>query len=361
MHHSGMLPQCKSFIEELGRNKLIKVCFATDTLGAGINFPFKTVIFSDFEKFTDTGFDEISTNAFKQGAGRAGRRGIDEIGYVVSIPKDRTSIISHFNKATQEPDEIQSSFNLSYGLILSPRFLNSSVRILNNSFDNFQKQSYDAQLRKSMKMFDILKERKIIESRNNKYQITPKGKIASKVRGINEILLAEILTNNSLMTNISPIEMAGLISIFAPEKEDNIVAPTNQGNKGFDKKVIDTISIAKYIKELEIEKLGESNISINNAIVYYIQLWASIANSEDNSKIWSEIVNEAISKNIVKTEGDFLKKINYTTNMLKQIQKIAPTPYLRETASKAIKMLQKSPVNDILLYELDYKEKNEQI
>ena len=42
--------------------------------------------------------------------------------------------------------------------------------------------------------------------------------------------------------------------------------------------------------------------------------------------------------------------------LLKQIQKIAPSQYLKDTAQAAIKMLQKSPVNDILLYELDYKE-----
>ena len=148
MHHSGMLPQCKSFIEELGRDKLIKVCFATDTLGAGINFPFKTVVFSAFEKYGDYGFEEISANAFKQGAGRAGRRGIDDIGYVISIPKTKEELILPFNKVTQPSDEIQSAFKISYGLVLSPRFLNNSLKVLNNSFDTFQRKNCESAGRK---------------------------------------------------------------------------------------------------------------------------------------------------------------------------------------------------------------------
>ena len=360
MHHAGMLPQCKSLIEELGRNKLIKVCFATDTLGAGINFPFKTVIFSDFEKFSDDGYEEISVNAFKQGAGRAGRRGIDEIGYVVSIPKERESIISHFFKSTLGPDEIQSSFKLTYGLILSPRFLNSSVRVLSNSFDNYQKKSYTAQLQKSIKMLDILKERKIIESVNSKYKLTPKGKIASKARGINEILLAEILTNYEIMENISPEELAGLISIFAPEKEDKDTVPGEICDRKYIEKIDSAIKLAQEIKLLETLKLNGSDIRINSSCIPYIKFWASTPNNSDSREVWSNIINETISKNIIKTEGDFLKKVNYTTNILKQIKKYALSPVIRETAAKAIEMLQKSPVNDILIYELDLKKTDEQ-
>ena len=359
MHHSGMLPQCKSFIEELGRSKLVKVCFATDTLGAGINFPFKTVVFSDFEKYGDFGFEEISVNSFKQGAGRAGRRGIDDIGYVISIPKSKEELIIPYNKVTQPSDEIQSAFKLSYGLILSPRFLNNSIKILNNSFDNFQKKSYDYAFRKSMLMKDLLKERKFVEQKNNKFQLTPKGKIAAKVRGINEILLAEILTNNSLMENIKPEELAGLISMFAPDKEEKIVQSTNLSSKKYNQRIQDTISLAQIIRDKETEKRLESNIMINNTCSQAVKLWASLGGSEENKELWASLVSDLLSEKAIKAEGDFLKKINYTTNVLKQIKKIAPSPYIQDVADKAVKMLQKSPVNDILLYELDYKENNE--
>ena len=359
MHHSGMMPQCKSFIEELGRSKLVKVCFATDTLGAGINFPFKTVVFSDFEKYGDYGFEEISVNSFKQGAGRAGRRGIDDIGYVISIPKNKEEVIIPYNKVTMPSDEIQSAFRLSYGLILSPRFLNNSLKILNKSFDNYQRQSVDSNFRQSMIMQNILKQRKMIEHKNNKYILTPKGKIASKVRGINEILLAEILTDTSLMENITPSQLAELISVFAPEKEDKLPAVSYIQNNNSDKKLLKAVDIAQSVRETENENGIESNIIINSACSPFVRMWINTEENESNSERWSILINDMLSQKVIKNEGDFLKKINYTINILKQIKKIAPTPYISDVAAKAVKMLQKSPVNDILLYELDYKENNE--
>ena len=355
MHHSGMLPQCKSFIEELGRNKLIKVCFATDTLGAGINFPFKTVVFSSFEKFTEDGFEEISINSFKQGAGRAGRRGIDDIGYVISIPKDKNEVSVPFNKIIQDSDDVQSAFKLSYGLILSPRFLNQPMNILSKSFDNFQRQTYDENLKKSFLMKEILQKRKFVENKNGTTRLTPKGKIASKIRGINEILITEILSDTTLTENISPSELASLISVFAPDKQDNYKELPDFNNEKFEQKIMKVIDIAKEIRDMEEERGITSDIKINPNLMPYIKLWAETSGSRDNRVLWTNLIESMTSKGIIKDEGDFFKKINYTTNILKQIQKAAPTKFLKDTAEKAVKMLQKSPVNDILLYELDYK------
>ena len=352
MHHSGMLPQCKSFIEELGRNKLIKVCFATDTLGAGINFPFKTVIFSSFEKYSEDGFVEISTNSFKQGAGRAGRRGIDDVGYVISIPKDKDEVFVPFDKIVQESDDVQSAFKLSYGLILSPRFLNQPMNVLSKSFDNFQRQSYDENLKKSHLMKDILRKKHFIETKGDITRLTPKGKIASKIRGINEILISEILTDNTISENITPSELATIISIFSPEREDNTSIP-NFNDEKLKAKTQKAIDLAEEIKNMEIERGIDSDININSRIMPYIKMWADTSETADNSVLWTNIIEMMVSNNVIRDEGDFFKKINYTTNILKQIQKAAPTSYLRETAEKAVKKLQKSPVNDILLYELD--------
>lgn len=359
MHHSGMLPQCKSFIEELGRSKLIKFCFATDTLGAGINFPFKTVVFSDFEKFGDSGFEEISVNSFKQGAGRAGRRGIDDIGYVISIPKEKDDAIIPYNKIVQDADDIQSAFKISYGLILSPRFLNNSTEVLKKSFDNFQNQSCDEKLSETSAMKAVLEQKAFIEEKGNKFRLTEKGKTASKIRGINEILMTELLYDNQLMQNISPSELAGIISIFAPEKDDNLSLPSDFSKDSYAQKVLKSMGIALNIRDVETQKGLESDININVSAMPYIKLWADAGTGVDGSLFWSTLVDEMISKNIVKTEGDFLKKINFTTNILKQLQKNAPSQYIKDISANAIKMLQKSPVNDILLYELDYKGTNE--
>ncbi|MBR1618192.1 DEAD/DEAH box helicase, partial [bacterium] len=84
-HHAGLLPGWKNLVEKLFQKGLIKVVFATETLAAGINMPARTTVISSISKRTDTGHRILTSNEFLQMSGRAGRRGMDEIGYVVIV------------------------------------------------------------------------------------------------------------------------------------------------------------------------------------------------------------------------------------------------------------------------------------
>jgi superfamily II RNA helicase len=88
-HHAGMLPLLREFVEILFQQKLLKVVFATETLGVGINMPARTVVFTEVEKPTgeeDGGRRLLRSDEFWQMAGRSGRRGMDDKGYVVYHP-----------------------------------------------------------------------------------------------------------------------------------------------------------------------------------------------------------------------------------------------------------------------------------
>jgi replicative superfamily II helicase len=82
---AGCLPLWKSFVEELFQRGLIKAVFATETLAAGINMPARTTVLSTLSKRGDNGISMLTSNAMLQMAGRAGRRGIDTKGHVVSV------------------------------------------------------------------------------------------------------------------------------------------------------------------------------------------------------------------------------------------------------------------------------------
>ena len=82
-HHAGLLPAWKLLVERLFQKGLIKVVFATETLAAGINMPARTTVISAISKRTDSGHRMLTANEFLQMSGRAGRRGMDKIGYVV--------------------------------------------------------------------------------------------------------------------------------------------------------------------------------------------------------------------------------------------------------------------------------------
>ena len=66
------------FVEKLFRNQLIKVVVSSDALAVGVNFPAKSVVFCQLSKAGRP----LTKREFLQMAGRAGRPGLWDIGYV---------------------------------------------------------------------------------------------------------------------------------------------------------------------------------------------------------------------------------------------------------------------------------------
>ncbi len=118
-HHAGLLPAWKNLVEKLFQQGLIKVVFATETLAAGINMPARSTVISSTSKRTDSGHRMLTANEFLQMSGRAGRRGMDKVGYVTIV-----------GTSFQTPDEVaelvlsgsnplESKFSPSYSMVLN--------------------------------------------------------------------------------------------------------------------------------------------------------------------------------------------------------------------------------------------------
>lgn len=71
--------QYRDFID--GRNKIL---VSTDAIGMGVNLPIRRIIFMNSKKFDGDEIRTLTSQEIKQIAGRAGRKGIYEIGYVAS-------------------------------------------------------------------------------------------------------------------------------------------------------------------------------------------------------------------------------------------------------------------------------------
>ncbi|MGE3707989.1 MAG: DEAD/DEAH box helicase, partial [Vicinamibacterales bacterium] len=84
IHHAGLLPKYRVLVEQLAQAGLLKVICGTDTLGAGINVPIRTVLFTRLCKFDGRKTAHLTARDFHQIAGRAGRKGFDDRGYVVA-------------------------------------------------------------------------------------------------------------------------------------------------------------------------------------------------------------------------------------------------------------------------------------
>jgi len=139
-HHAGMLPVFKETVEELFEAGLVKVVFATETLSLGINMPARTVVIEDLWKFSGERHELLTPGEYTQLAGRAGRRGIDEIGHAVVLYQRQVPFETVAALAATRTYELTSSFRPSYNMAVN--LVRSYTReqvhhLLNSSFAQF--------------------------------------------------------------------------------------------------------------------------------------------------------------------------------------------------------------------------------
>ncbi len=149
LHHAGLLPKYRVLVEQLAQRGLLKIICGTDTLGVGINVPIRTVLFTRLCKFDGRKTALLTARDFHQIAGRAGRKGFDDRGYVVvQAPEHVIENIKLSEKAAREgkrvtkrrppernfvnwdintfkrlisspPERLTSRFQVSHGMLLN--------------------------------------------------------------------------------------------------------------------------------------------------------------------------------------------------------------------------------------------------
>lgn len=151
VHHAGLLPKYRLLTERLAQQGLLKLICGTDTLGVGVNVPIRTVLFTQLCKYDGQRTRLLNVREFHQIAGRAGRAGFDEQGWVrvqapahwienriaeqkaASDPKAKRKLTkrrppernyAHWNEQTferlvaAEPEPLVSSFEVSHQMVM---------------------------------------------------------------------------------------------------------------------------------------------------------------------------------------------------------------------------------------------------
>ncbi|HUQ30735.1 MAG TPA: hypothetical protein VM095_01390 [Pyrinomonadaceae bacterium] len=118
-HHAGHIPAWKLAIERLMSGGLLDAIFATATVAAGVDFPARTVVISNVDARSSTGWRTLSASELQQMTGRAGRRSRDNVGFVVAAPglhqdPERIALL-----LTAPPDPLQSQFRATYSTLLN--------------------------------------------------------------------------------------------------------------------------------------------------------------------------------------------------------------------------------------------------
>lgn len=99
-----------------GKNQIL---ISTDAIGMGVNLPIQRIIFTQLEKFDGEQFRSLTSQEVKQIAGRAGRLGIYDIGYVASATEETGFIAEQLKipdieiaEATVGPSEVLLNIGL---------------------------------------------------------------------------------------------------------------------------------------------------------------------------------------------------------------------------------------------------------
>lgn len=118
-HHAGMVPPMKEAVEEAFAAGLVKVVFATETLALGINMPARSVVIEKLTKFTGERHEFLTPGEYTQLTGRAGRRGIDEVGYAIVCWSPWVTFEQVASLAARRTDALRSSFRPTYNMAVN--------------------------------------------------------------------------------------------------------------------------------------------------------------------------------------------------------------------------------------------------
>jgi ATP-dependent RNA helicase HelY len=118
-HHAGHIPAWKLVIERLMSAGLLDAIFATATVAAGVDFPARSVVLTGADARTAGGWRPLSASELQQMTGRAGRRGRDNVGFVVAAPGLHQDPQRIAQLLRDTPDPLVSQFRATYTTLLN--------------------------------------------------------------------------------------------------------------------------------------------------------------------------------------------------------------------------------------------------
>lgn len=240
-HHAGMLPIDKEIVERLFTSGLVRLLFATETFALGVNMPARTVCFHNLAKFDGISFGPLLGREYWQMAGRAGRQGIDEKGWVFAL-LDETAVafdnLQYFHSGRTEP--VRSRFNLNYSAILNlfRRVGDAVPEAWQRSFARYQQaqrraraKDRGARRRKDPPGTRLIRARlKVLRDYDYVHEdrLTRKGELCAHVNGY-EIAVTEAYEGGWLF-RCGPVEAAMLFAsiVYESRPGDYAVRPTRK-------------------------------------------------------------------------------------------------------------------------------------
>lgn len=206
VHHAGLLPIVKEVVEMLFCRGVIKVLFSTETFAMGVNAPARTVVFDTLRKFDGKEFRQLLPGEYTQMAGRAGRRGLDNIGTVIVMCRDEILEESALKQVMLgRPTRLESQFRLTYTMILHLlRVEELKVEdMLKRSFAEFHSQKNLPEKEKLL-MLKLAQSTKSVECIKGEPDIENYFEMASQAETYRDLVSEAVMQSHSAQQFLSP-------------------------------------------------------------------------------------------------------------------------------------------------------------
>jgi superfamily II RNA helicase len=341
-HHAGMVPPFRETVEACFTEALVKAVFATETLALGINMPARSVVIEDLTKYSGAGHAELTPGEYTQLTGRAGRRGIDDVGYAVVLASPFHSFDDVARLAGARGRALTSSFRPTYNLAVSlirryPRV--DAYRVVTSSFAQYLS---DEDLGHQLDaVLEILSDRGYVRG----WSVTTEGEMLAGLYHEADLLIGETL-RAGLLNGLEPAALAAVASAFCfearREREGSLQPPP-----GIVAATIESIAeIAEDLGESERALALPVTRGVDGGFALLARDWARGRDLRRVLEPGSSGPNGRRGRPTrqVMTGGDFVRNMKQVIDLLRQLAEVAPDPSVRSAAAAAATRLKRGIV-----------------
>jgi len=339
VHHAGHLPAWRLLVENMMLAGRLEAIFSTSTVAAGVNFPARTVVILQTDRFDGRSFVDMTATEFHQMTGRAGRRGKDKAGFTVMVPGKFFDISLAQELLLSNPEPLRSRIGVNFSMVLNLLLSHdpaAAIRLLEFSFASYSLNPNRAKKVKS----------KLTEAFNNHTGLlhdlgyldeegapTPDGKWAAKLRLDQPLLIAELIRNGDF-SDLDPVSLASLIAPFVVDKDREIQISRDLWK--------DTRRLWKKFRAM-IQRLKPLvNYMIDRGFDFpTITFWPCAATC-----LWAgQAPWEELTESLSADEGDLAMMLLRTADHLRQLAQLEDEqPQLADAAKEAIALIMRAPI-----------------
>ena len=335
-HHAGHIPSWKLLIEKMMSAGLLNALFATSTVAAGVDFPARTVVISNADTRGNDGWRPLTASELQQMTGRAGRRGRDNLGFVVLVPGQFQNPKKIAELLKSPPDPLVSRFRATYTSLLNllDAFGNFEQikEIAEKSFSEFRTSHSALRTQQIWEPFErrakVLDHFGYLDHENEK--VTESGKWLADLRIDRPLLVGEGL-RQGIFDDLKIPEAAGLMASVASD------ADRSYGEMRATRRMTDILAdfedIVVVVSNIEWKMGVEPAEEINYSAAAAAERWTA-------GMEWDELVDRTRAE-----EGDLVRLLSRTGEALRQLSNLRDSnPAAAAIAQTAVDAIRREPV-----------------